>query len=251
MNALLDAYPNASYNNGIINLQPIPDIYMMFNENIFNKDYHAWNKKGESLTHKLEYSIKEIEMNHSNNDNKLIIVVKKFIELLENPNEYNIINSPNDLLDESKINFPNYNGLIDPLWNNLKLKYNAQINRQIHIYTYGTNFFFDNLENCSHFFDSAILRGSIAKNQKNKNSVIYKSLLKLNGLSLKVQEEVRGADMFEKFIEKIVSIVEKYDLRVIAITCRAGHHRSVSCAEMLKFLYVNRTVKHLTINSEL
>lgn len=251
MNALLNAYPNALYNNGIITLQPIPDIYMILCENIFEKDYCAWNKKGESLTHKLEYSIKETEMNNINNDDKLVIVVKKFIELLANPVECDTVNSSDDLLNEDKINFPIYNGLSDPLWNNLKIKYNAQINRQLHIYTYGTKFFFNNLENCNHLFDSAILRGSVAKNQKNKNSVLYKSLLKLNGLSLKVQEEVRGADMFEKFIEKIVSIIEKYNLHTIAITCRAGRHRSVSCAEMLKFLYVNRTVEHLTINSAL
>ena len=62
----------------------------------------------------------------------------------------------------------------------------------------------------------------------------------MRGTDLQIQREVRECSIFEDFISNIVSDIEKRDLHVIAIICRAGHHRSVACAEMLIHLYKNR-----------
>jgi RNase adaptor protein for sRNA GlmZ degradation len=87
-----------------------------------------------------------------------------------------------------------------------------------------------------------VLRGS-----HKKHSTEFKELVKLRGTELQIQQEIRECPIFYEFVEDIVKDIESKNLHTIAITCRAGHHRSVACAEMFVHLYENRTVDHLTI----
>jgi len=49
-------------------------------------------------------------------------------------------------------------------------------------------------------------------------------------------------------MKNIVKTVERDNCKLIGIYCRAGHHRSVACAELLKrFVYINSNIHHLTI----
>jgi RNase adaptor protein for sRNA GlmZ degradation len=73
-------------------------------------------------------------------------------------------------------------------------------------------------------------------------------LAKLRGTNLKVQQEIRETDMFETVMQDIVEEIETHNLSYIAICCNRGHHRSVACAEMLKYLYSNAEVNHLTVS---
>ena len=217
---------------------------MMFHENIQNNEYNAWNNKGEDLTDRLSQAIADVELLPHQSEDKLILIVQSFVDSFGK-----IAGFDTQILEENDIDFPCYDGKSDKLWDILRIKYNVNTTRKLHIYTYGTRFWFDTIAGCQRTFDSAILRGSLASVQKEQEKLSYKSLLKLRGTSLKVQEEVRGAQLFRPFMEQIVSSIEASNLNTIAITCRAGHHRSVSCAEMLIHLYPNRTVEHLTIDA--
>ena len=89
------------------------------------------------------------------------------------------------------------------------------------------------------------MRGSeISKHDKRE---LYKALVKLRGTNLKVQQEIRYAELYQEFIENIIKEVELNNFIKISIVCKAGHHRSVACAEMLIHIYPNRTIQHLTI----
>ena len=144
---------------------------------------------------------------------------------------------------ENTIPIEPYDGKTDPLWNELKEQYNVNTERKLHIVTYGTAFVHAAPKKCQFVFNAAIMRGNTVK-----RSPLQKKLVKLRGTNLRLQQDIRNADLFPKFINSTVKQIEKDNLNHIAIICRAGHHRSVAAAEMLMYLYPNRTVKHLTID---
>ena len=137
--------------------------------------------------------------------------------------------------------FEKYNGKTDMFWKILHNKYDVNVNRKLKIYTYGTNKSLPSQKGCQMIFDASILRG-------NQVNITEKTLLKMRGTNLILQQVIRTSLLFNGFINDIVENIEKNDYSVISIICKAGHHRSVACAEMLKNLYQNCTTTHLTID---
>lgn len=69
------------------------------------------------------------------------------------------------------------------------------------------------------------------------------------GTDPEIQKSVQAGRRFEEVVSNIVKTVERDQLESIGIYCRAGHHRSVACGELLKkHVYPLATVRHLTIN---
>lgn len=69
------------------------------------------------------------------------------------------------------------------------------------------------------------------------------------GTDPEIQKSVQSGRRFEEVIANIVKTVEREQLECIGIYCRAGHHRSVACGELLKkHVYTLATVRHLTIS---
>lgn len=141
---------------------------------------------------------------------------------------------------------PKYDGDNDVLWNKLKEKYNVNVARDLTIVTYGTTFIFEIPKQCQVEYNVIHLRGV----SHNYDKPTKKALAKLRGTDLQIQQDVRMSnEIFEKTMNDIVFEIEQKNLTCIAIVCRAGHHRSVSCAEMLKYLYKNAITQHLTIDT--
>jgi RNase adaptor protein for sRNA GlmZ degradation len=116
----------------------------------------------------------------------------------------------------------------DDIWLYLKNKFNVKTDRKLHIITCGTQFILDVPKQCQKVFNSAILRND----NTDRKSPSFKALLKLRGTSSKIQQEVRDGKLFKNFMENVVQEIEDNNLATIGIICRAGHHRSVACAEM-------------------
>jgi RNase adaptor protein for sRNA GlmZ degradation len=69
------------------------------------------------------------------------------------------------------------------------------------------------------------------------------------GTHREVQKCVASGKRFEEVMTNIVQTTERDNLQSIGIYCRAGHHRSVACGELLhKHVYLKATVHHLTIS---
>ncbi len=138
-----------------------------------------------------------------------------------------------------------YDVTTDKLWIKLISKYNINVDRQLTVYTYGTVFIVNplddlNIKKCQMLYDARQLRSKMHGS--------YKLLKTFRGTHLGLQEDIRSIPEFESFIINIVSDIEQQNLHTIAIFCRAGHHRSVACAELLKNIYTNIKLNHLTIN---
>jgi len=137
--------------------------------------------------------------------------------------------------------FEAYNGAEDPLWESLRPLI-VDPNRSLKISTWGTRFILpdvpsDQPKGVQEIFDASHLRGKRSK-----------ATIKLRGTDPILQKTVRDCPGFETFLRRIVTEVETKDLRHIGVICRGGHHRSVTVAELLIFLYPQRTVDHLTID---
>jgi hypothetical protein len=247
MNKLFCQYPNLCNTNDVIMIEPINGTFLMFSEDIEHSEYNAWNTKGDNLTEKLTSAIEEVKTMKYNSDDKLVLIIQCFLDMLCDIAGFN----NNGIQHENDIDLPPYDGANDKLWNILKNKYSVNTNRMLHVYTYGSRFIFEPPKDCRSdcVFDASILRGSVVDKSNAANTISIKSLSKLRGTSLKVQEEIRGAKLFVQFITKLVERIELENLSVISITCKAGHHRSVACAEMLNYLYPNIIITHLTINN--
>ena len=242
MDNLKLSYPDMIESNNLIFIN-INDINVMFGtdlENIEKYEYNAWDTKGNDYTSKLTQAICDVKKIPHNPKDNIILILQYFKDSLGVIAGFDT-NTLSDI--ENDVNLSPYDGKSDLIWSVMKNKYNVNIDRYLKIYTYGTTFIFDAPKDCQHIFNASILKGSAKENI----GLSYKSLLKLRGTSLKVQYEVRHAVMFTQFIEEIISKIEKENLKTIAIICRAGHHRSVACAEMLIHMYQNRIVEHLTI----
>ena len=235
-------YPDADIVDDKIIIKVVGDVSVMFNIDIENNEYHAWDLKGTNHTEKLKQAIIDVNSIPHDEENKLALILQYF---KDNFNKTILLNS--DTINENDIDFPEYDGTVDILWNLFKKQFNVNTKRNLKIYTYGTTYMLDPPKDCQQIFDSSILRGSHS-NPPEKYGIPYKSLLKLRGTSLKVQQEIRGGELYKSFMSNIVNNIETNDLHTIAIVCKFGRHRSVSCAEMLVHLYPNRTVDHLTID---
>jgi hypothetical protein len=93
------------------------------------------------------------------------------------------------------------------------------------------------------------------KTECNFNALVIQS--NTSGLNLKngrgtdedIQKAVASGRRFSEVMTRIVTVVETKDLHFIGIYCRAGHHRSVACGELLKkHIYPSAKIKHLTLN---
>lgn len=230
----------------LVNIPIDENLVFYFDKNI--DESYSWcftkkNKKNEELDMeknlKLMESINYYKSLDKDEDNKILKFLddyeKKFIRY--------------DKLDDELFTFPEYDGNKDKLWIKLKDKYNVTTKRKIKIITWGDVFINDVPKECEKIFDASILRGSLTKKLRTeKQERELKELRKMRGINLKIQEEIRGADLFEMFMMDIVETVEKKNLNTIGIFCSRGHHRSVACAEMLVWIYHDRICKHLTID---
>lgn len=231
-------YHDAVLTDGTITLYVTDDVGISSQLN--GEDIYAWDNKGTDYTDKLDRIIADVEANPHTSDDKLLLILQQFRDQLLGSTMAGI-----EVSDAIK-DIPDYNGKTDPLWNKLTEKYNVKRDRKLEIDTYGTRFIFDIPKGVQSVHNAAILRGNFPKTAATK-----KALTKLRGTNLKLQEDVRNANGFLDFINDVVKDIEENDLNHIAIICKAGHHRSVACAEMLKFLYTNEThvrVNHLTID---
>jgi hypothetical protein len=243
MDQLIVAYPDAVINGDNITIEVDSGIFVMCNLNIESYEYNSWDLKGNDLTQKVKQAINYINLVPYTKENKLVLILQYVRDSFRRIAGFNT-----KIIEENDVDFPEYDVTTDLIWQQLAKKFSVSTERKLHIITYGTIFILDTPKQCQKVFNSAILRGSYA-NTPEKFSLAYKSLLKLRGTSKKVQWEVRGAELFKSFMEEVVKSIEKNNLTTIGIVCRAGYHRSVSCAEMLIHLYPNRTVKHLTLNN--
>ncbi len=237
---IIKFYPNSVFYEDYACIEVLNDIQISLNYCDISQSY-AWDTKGTDFTEKIqkivEYAKSENNVDTNNTDNK-------FLYFLNNFKKSFYLTHPID-----NVLFPDYDGKNDMLWNFLRLKYNVKTDRKLHVVTWGTAFIFDFPQKCEKVYDSKILRGSVTIKQRSEEEDIqYKIFIKLRGINPKIQYEVRGAELFEKFMENIVAEIEINNLHTIGIFCSRGHHRSVSCAEMLINLYQNRTVEHVTIN---
>lgn len=243
MDQLIAAYPDAVINRDNLTIEVSSGIFVMCNLDIENHEYNSWDLKGNNLTQKVKHAIDDVNLVPHTKENKLVLILQHVRDGFRK-----IAGFDTKTIEENDVDFPEYDVTTDLIWQHLEKKFSVNTERKLNIVTYGTTFILDTPKKCQKVFNSAILRGSYA-NAPEKFSLAYKSLLKLRGTSKKVQWEVRGAELFKSFMEEVVKSIEENNLTTIGIICRAGHHRSVSCAEMLVHLYPNRTVEHLTLNN--
>jgi hypothetical protein len=128
---------------------------------------------------------------------------------------------------------------IDTFWIDICKNINTQ--RQLTIVSFGNKYSgFDAL--CKTFdktFSALHVNSKIPKGA---------DLRYVRGTNNKIQRAVRSGSGFEFLITAIVNTIEKNNYNNIGIFCRAGHHRSVACVELLKtHIYKNAIVKHIHI----
>ncbi len=208
-----------------------------------------WDSNGGDHTDKLTLAINDVKFidhhkdNHKDNhidhhkDNYIKLILKYFIENFSNVSGF-ISKKDCGSHHENKVE---YNGKTDIFWHILHNIYDVNVNRKLKIYTYGTNKSSPPQKGCQMIFDASILQG-------NQVNITEKTLLKMRGTNLILQQVIRTSLLFNGFINNIVENIKKNNYSVISIICKAGHHRSVACAEMLKNLYQNCTTTHLTID---
>lgn len=128
----------------------------------------------------------------------------------------------------------------DPFW--IDLRKVATLDRKLKIYTYGNRYkqytYWNTIVQRS--FNALVINSAKARNVDLRN---------IRGTHVQLQKAVRRGSNFENVVNNIVNRVETENLHTIGVYCRAGHHRSVAIAEMLKkYVYVGSVINHLTIN---
>lgn len=235
-NTIKKLYEGTKVFDGIYVVPVIDNICVSISKDCTN--FTAWDDKGKDYTERLERTIAFVTAHPHTKDDKLLLVLQQFRD--------SFLGGAAGLeVSDSKDDIPvlPYDGKSDPIWKKLQAKFNVNQDRKLKIMTYGTTFIHETPKKCQCVFNAAIIRGNITK-----RSALQKKLVKLRGTDYRLQQNIRNTDLFTKFIEGVVEKVEKENLYNIAIICRAGHHRSVACAEMLVHLYPNRKVDHLTIH---
>jgi hypothetical protein len=239
-------YPTVQFNGDHIIVNVINDIYVALYNEPNENDSYVWDNKSTDYSKKLSDAFDYINTTSHEKRDRQLLILQHFRDSF---NEISGFDGGTCSLD----NYPNYDGDNDSLWKKLKSKYNVNVEREICIMTWGSTFVFEKPSGCQHSFNSATLRGAIKRVNKSERSeqekLMVKDLRKLRGTHKKIQHEVREAELFEKFMENVVSEIEHNNFQTIGIFCVRGHHRSVACAEMLsKFVYNKSVVKHLNLN---
>lgn len=123
-------------------------------------------------------------------------------------------------------------------WDYLRSK--ATVDRALTVKTYGNKFKnFRNYAGVDRSFNALVICSAKPK---------HVDLRHARGTDAEVQKCVQAGRRFEEVLDSIVSCTERDNLRSIGIYCRAGHHRSVACAELLRtHVYRRAAVEHLTI----
>ncbi len=182
---------------------------------------------------------------------------------------------------------PAYEASQDPLWEEiLSDGMIRDRSRPLRVITYGTTFILEPPEPCTAIFDARELRGvhhgpqanakgdkqhkgkaclekgnnrqaanpTVAPMSEEMLRAIKKFLASLRGTDPIIMNDVRSAPTYESFMKNMIKEIEellKNDQRgkrlTIAVICRAGHHRSVAIAEMLRNVYNDVETDHLTI----
>lgn len=198
----------------------------------------SWDTKGNDYTARLKDVIKYVEYNPHTKDDKLLLILQHFRDTF-----FGGV-AGLEITGDDSIPISPYEGSKDYVWNQLKSSYNVDTDRRLRIVTYGTAYIHEKPKKIQRVFNAAVLRGTVTK-----RSPLQKKLIKLRGTDYRLQQSIRDTALFVKFINQVVKEIEQDDLQRVAIICRAGHHRSVACAEMLRHLYNNVVIKHLTIDT--
>ena len=112
--------------------------------------------------------------------------------------------------------------------------YETNDNREITIYTFGKKTHIKH-PNCEIIFD---LTKYLYDTKSNKQ----------NGIDNNVQKEIIKNKHFTILLEKIVKIIEKYDIHKLGLMCNSGNYCSVAWAELIKKIYYNKAkLEHLNI----
>lgn len=121
------------------------------------------------------------------------------------------------------------------------LQTKADSNRDLRVETYGNKFArFKHYTGVQRRFNALVINSSKPK---------HVDLRHARGTHREVQKCVESGKRFQEVMTNIVETVERENLETIGIYCRAGHHRSVACAELLKrHIYPKADVRHLTIS---
>lgn len=84
---------------------------------------------------------------------------------------------------------------------------------------------------------------TIITDYKNNSNIKY-----LSGLLPQIQSLVKSSNHYKPFVDFIVNDVEQNNFKRISINCKAGMHRSVACAEILKReFYPDAIIHHLEL----
>jgi RapZ C-terminal domain len=238
---ILILYPHAIQNEDMYTVNVIKNIYAVFD--LLFENYYSYDDKGNDYTEKLKDIVDFVKS--LNGENNATTILQYYADQFRRIAGFDDCNNCDTVPGGAIQALPDYNSNKDVFWKIMKNKYNINENRKIRIVTYGTRFIKIPVEKCEKIYNAVVLR---AKNINPKTS--YNILVKLRGTNPKIQHEVRSAELFEQFINTIVSDIEKNNYSCIGIICTAGHHRSVACAEMLKKLYKNIKCEHMTINKK-
>lgn len=231
-------YSDCKYNNDILTIYMNNGVCVILNKEL--NECYAGDNNGNNYTDKLNDIIKFVSSIDGIN-NKYITILQYFSD-----NFYlipgAIVDNNSNINDQD--NYLKYDGPNDFFWSMMLQKYNVDTNRKLIITTYGVKFIKEHPKTCQQVYNAGILR--LENKQGCQLSLNY--FIKKRGTCLLIQEQTRGAILFTTFMDSIISDIEKNNYTSVGIFCSAGHHRSVACAEMLKNLYKNIVIKHLTIN---
>eukprot|EP01040_Poterioochromonas_malhamensis_P004755 gene4755-5102_t len=247
MKQLLTQYPESCLEEGFVTIPLVRDVKLMIKLDC--SEAYAWDDHGTAYDSVLDEIRGEVLQTNTRNSQKdinhaILLIVQRFRDSFGKIAGFDCSEDDtegNEILQ----NLPLYNPTKDPFWLQMKQRHKVYSERSLKIFTYGKRYIFQPPKGNEKIFDAEVIRGSA-----DKKSLAWKTLIKLRGTSPQIQYEQREARLFESFVEEIIETIEKEDLHVIAIICKAGHHRSVAIAEMLKNLYINGITKHLTISEE-
>ncbi len=247
MKQLLTQYPESYIEEGFATIPLVRDVKLMIKLDC--SEAYAWDDHGTAYDSILDEIRGEVLQTNSINcqrdiNHAILLIVQRFRDSFGRVAGFDCSEEDTGG-NEIFHSLPLYDPTKDPFWLQMKQRHKVQNERSLKIFTYGKRYIFHPPKGTEKIFDAEVIRGSA-----DKKSLTWKILIKLRGTSPQIQYEQREARLFELFVEEIIEMIEKEDLHVIAIICKAGHHRSVAIAEMLKNLYINGITKHLTISEE-
>jgi len=195
-------------------------------------DIKIFDQNGIEYRDKVEELIKESFREEIFSNNVPLYVLKTFIEDYLDCAGFGLDGNASDCedMDLSK----------DPFWKYIKDLYKVKEDRLLQIHTFGNKYKkFASWKN-----DTDKSFGAFVESKKPKN------LRNMRGTDEGIQKTVRSGKKFELIMANIVREVEGQNMKTIGIFCRAGHHRSVACGELLKkYVYTKAKITHKTINT--